>query len=569
MQARIEKLVSRFGLLRAVLPLSGAAALRDAVAGVTLASMDIPQVLGYARIAGMPAVTGLYTAFLPLVAFAFFGASRHLVVAADSATATIFASKLSSMAPIASAEYVALAGMVALLTALLLLIARVFKLGFLADFLSRTVLVGFLAGVGVQVGIAMLGDMLGLAMTSSRSTDQLAQIATHLAQANVPTLAISFVVVAAILVAKRVSPRLPVALLAVVGGIAASDVYHFAEHGIAILGPVAGGLPPFRLPAASWRQLLDLLPVAASCFVMIVAQSAAAGRVFAQRYHEDVDLNADILGLAAANTAAAFSGAFVVNGSPTQTAMADRAGSRSQFAQLVFAAVVVVVLLFFSKFLQYLPHCVLAGIVFTIAIGLINVQSLLAIRRESPGEFTLAVFTAIAVVVLGVEHGILIAVALSLLRHVRHSYRPHTMMLAPGPDGRWQPVPSQPGTQTAPGLIIYRFGADLFYANDHFFVEEVRLMIEKAPVKVRWFVVDAGAITDLDYSAARSLTDLFESLTQQNVEVVFARVTRYLRADMDRHGITEVVKPSCIFSTMHEALAVVGVAGDARAQGVI
>jgi SulP family sulfate permease len=456
-----------------------------------------------------------------------------------------------------------------LLTALLLLVARVFKLGFLADFLSRTVLVGFLAGVGVQVGIAMLGDMLGIAVSSPHSTGQVEQVVSHLGQVNLPTFAISLLVVVSILGAKRFVPRLPVPLLAVVGGIAASDLYQFSTHGIAILGPVAGGLPPLRLPHASWRQILDLLPVAASCFVMIVAQSAAAGRVFAQRYHEEVDLNADILGLAAANTVASFSGAFVVNGSPTQTAMADRAGSRSQIAQVAFAGVVVVVLLFFSKYLQYLPHCVLAGIVFTIAIGLINVQSLLAIRRESPGEFTLAIFTAIAVVVLGVEHGILIAVALSLLRHVRHSYRPHTMMLSPGPDGRWQPVPAKPGTQTAPGLIVYRFGADLFYANDHFFVEDVRQLIDRAPSKVGTFVVDASAITDLDYSAARSLTDLLEALTQRNVTVVFARVNRYLRSDMDRHGITEVIKASCIFSTLHEALAAVGVPADPRTQGVM
>jgi SulP family sulfate permease len=569
MQESPEKLATRFGLLKGILPLNRAAALRDALAGVTLASMDIPQVLGYARIAGMPAVTGLYTVFLPLVAFAFFGASRHLVVAADSATATIFASKLSTMAPIASGQYVALAGMVALLTAILLLVARIFKLGFLADFLSRTVLVGFLAGVGVQVGIAMLGDMLGIAVSSPRSTVQLEQILSRLGQVNLPTLAISAGVVVSILAAKRFIPRLPVPLLAVVGGIAASDLYDFAGHGIAILGPVAGGLPPLRLPAASWRQILDLLPVAASCFVMIVAQSAAAGRVFAQRYHENVDLNADILGLAAANTAAAFSGAFVVNGSPTQTAMADRAGTRSQFAQLVFAAVVVVVLLFFSRYLQYLPHCVLAGIVFTIAVGLINVPSLAAIRKESPGEFTLAIVTALAVVVLGVEHGILFAVALSLLRHVRHSYRPHTMMLMPGANGRWQPMPAKPGMQTAPGIIVYRFGADLFYANDHFFVEEVRLLIDQAPSKLRWFVVDAGAITDLDYSAARSLTDLFDSLKQQNIEVIFARVNRYLRSDMDRHGITQIVKASCVFSTLHEALAAVGVDSDPRANGVM
>jgi sulfate permease, SulP family len=559
MQDFLAKLAARVGMLKGVLPLSRAAAVRDALAGVQLASMDIPQVLGYARIAGMPAVTGLYTVFLPLIAFALFGASRHLVVAADSATATIFASRLSTMAPASSAEYAALAGMVALITAALLFIARIFKLGFLADFLSRTVLVGFLAGVGVQVGIAMLGDMVGLAGHAARSVDQLMLVVRESAQISVPTLGISLLVVVAILLCKRFLPRLPVPLIAVVAGIAASDLYGFAAHGIAVLGPVAGGLPPLRVPSVTWQQMLDLLPVAASCFVMIVAQSAAASRVFAERYHEPVDTNADLLGIAAANAAAAFSGAFVVNGSPTQTAMADLAGTRSQFAQLVFAAVVVVVLLFFSRYLQYLPHCILASIVFTIAVGLINLKTLFAIRRESPGEFALAVFTAAAVVLIGVEHGILVAVALSLLRHVRHSYRPHTMILAPGDDGLWVPVPAVPGIQTAPGLIIYRFGADLFYANDHFFVDDARRLIGQAPSPVRWFVIDASAITDLDYSAARSVGDLCEALKRSGIEVIFARVNRYLRSDMDRHGITPIVEERCIFGTLHEALRMAGV----------
>ena len=559
MQDFLAKPAARVGVLKGVLPLSRAAAVRDALAGVQLASMDIPQVLGYARIAGMPAVTGLYTVFLPLIAFAFFGASRHLVVAADSATATIFASRLATMAPASSAEYAALAGMVALITAALLFIARIFKLGFLADFLSRTVLVGFLAGVGVQVGIAMLGDMVGLAGHAARSVDQLMLVVRESAQISVPTLAISLLVVVAILLCKRFLPRLPVPLIAVVAGIAASDLYGFAAHGIAVLGPVAGGLPPLRVPSVTWQQMLDLLPVAASCFVMIVAQSAAASRVFAERYHETVDTNADLLGIAAANAAAAFSGAFVVNGSPTQTAMADLAGTRSQFAQLVFAAVVVVVLLFFSRYLQYLPHCILASIVFTIAVGLINLKTLFAIRRESPGEFALAVFTAAAVVLIGVEHGILVAVALSLLRHVRHSYRPHTMILAPGDDGLWVPVPAVPGIQTAPGLIIYRFGADLFYANDHFFVDDTRRLIGQAPSPVRWFVIDASAITDLDYSAARSVGDLCEALKRSGIEVIFARVNRYLRSDMDRHGITPIVEERCIFGTLHEALRMAGV----------
>jgi high affinity sulfate transporter 1 len=546
-------------VLKGVLPLGRAAAARDALAGVQLASMDIPQVLGYARIAGMPAVTGLYTVFLPLVAFAFFGASRHLVVAADSATATIFASRLSTMAPASSAEYAALAAMVALLTAALLLVARIFKLGFLADFLSRTVLVGFLAGVGVQVGIAMLGDMVGVSGHATRSVDQLLLVVREAAHVHLPTLAISVLVVVAILVCKRFWPRLPVPLIAVVGGIAASDLLNFAAHGISILGPVEGGLPPLRIPSVTWQQMLDLVPVAASCFVMIVAQSAAASRVFAERYHEPVDNNADLLGIAAANAAAAFSGAFVVNGSPTQTAMADRAGTRSQFAQLVFAVVVVAVLLFFSRYLQFLPHCILASIVFAIAVGLVDLRALVAIRGESPGEFALAVFTAAAVVLIGVEHGILVAVAVSLLRHVRHSYRPHTMVLAPGDDGMWVPVPAVPGIETAPGLIVYRFGADLFYANDHFFADDARRLIDRAPSAVRWFVVDASAITDLDYSAARSVGDLCAALKHSGIDVIFARVNRYLRSDMDRHGITPIVEERCIFSTLHEALLAAGV----------
>ncbi|PAJ77484.1 SulP family inorganic anion transporter [Burkholderia ubonensis] len=561
---------SGVSLLKGILPIKRGTAIRDVLAGISLAFMDIPQVLGYARIAGMPAVTGLYTVFLPLVAFAIFGASRHLVVAADSATATIFASRVSAMAPLGSTEYVTLAAMVALLTAAMLLLARIFRLGFLADFLSRTVLVGFLAGVGVQLSIAMLGDMLGMAVPapSSRSVAQLEYVVTHLARTHLPTLALAALVVGAILGCKRVLPRVPMPMIAVAGSIAASRAFDFSAHGVAVLGPVAGGLPALRIPAVTWQQLLDLVPVAASCFVMIIAQSAAAARVFAQQYREAVDTDADILGLAAANAAAAFSGTFVVNGSPTQTAMADGAGTRSQVGQLAFAAVVVVVLLFLSPLLQYLPHGVLAAIVFTIALGLINVQSLRAIRRESPGEFTLALVTAAAVVMIGVEQGILLAVALSLMRHVRHSYRPHTMVLEPAAgDGRWLPVPARPGAMTAPGLIVYRFGSDLFYANDHQFAEEVAALVDAAPVAPRWFIIDAGAITDVDYSAARTVSDLVRSLRARGIGVIFGRVNRYLRADMERHGIAAIVGASCIFATLHEALAAAGVQPEAHEPG--
>ena len=538
-------------------PLSRGGAVRDAIAGLTLASMNIPQVLGYTRIAGTPVVTGLYTVLLPLIMFAIFGSSRHLVVAADSATAAIFSSGLSGMAPHASVKYMTLVGMVALLTAALLLLARIFKLGFLADFLSRTVLVGFLTGVGFQVGIAMLGDMVGIPVHANKTIDQLQQVIDGLLQVNFPTLGISALVVSCILGFRHFLPRLPVPLFAVLAGIGASYAYDFTNHGIAVIGPVPGGLPSLAFPAVSWDELLKLVPITLSCFVIIIAQSAATSRVFAARHHERVDEDADILGLSAANAAAALSGAFVVNGSPTQTAMADAAGARSQVAQLVFVGIVVLVLLFFTGPLQYLPRSVLAGIVFTIAVGLIDLRSLRDIRSESPGEFKLAIVTAAVVALVGVEHGILLAIALSLLRHVRHSYRPHTMVLAPDEAGRWLPVSATPGLETEPGLVVYRFGADLFYANDNRFADEVRALIEHAPTPVHWFVVDASAMTDIDYSAARSLHDLCDDLKRCGITLVFGRVNAYLRADMDRHCITSAIGEKFIFSTLHEALSAV------------
>ena len=529
--------------------------MRDVLAGLTLASMNIPQVLGYTRIAGTPVVTGLYTVLLPPVAFAVFGSSRHLVVAADSATAAIFSSSLSQMAVPASEKYMALVSMVTLLTAGFLLLARILKLGFLADFLSRTVLVGFLTGVGIQVGMAMLGDMLGITVHSRRTLIQASEILQGLAQVSIPTLWLSALVAGSILLGNRVAPRLPVSLVAVVGAIAASAAFRFAERDIAVIGPVPGGLPAIGLPEVTWSEALALLPVAASCFVVIVAQSAATSRVFALRYRERVDEDADILALSAANAAAAVSGAFVVNGSPTQTAMADRAGARSQLAQQVFAGIVLLVLLALTGPLEYLPRCVLAAIVLTIAVGMIDTTGLRDIRRESPGEFYLAVVTTAVVVTIGVEQGILLAIALSLFRHVRHSYRPHTMVLAPDATGRWAPMPATPGAETEPGLVIYRFGADLFYANDHRFTDDVRTLVEHAPTPVRWFIVDADAITDIDYSAARSIRELLDDLARQRVGMIFARVSPYLRSDMDRHGITAALGEAQVFTTLHEAVA--------------
>jgi MFS superfamily sulfate permease-like transporter len=223
-------------------------------------------------------------------------------------------------------------------------------------------------------------------------------------------------------------------------------------------------------------------------------------------------------------------------------------------AQLVFAAAVFVVSMFLTGPLQYLPRCVLASIVFTIAVGMIDVRGLIDILRESRGEFYLAIFTAAAVPAFGVEQGVLLAIVLSLIRHVRHSYRPHTMVLVPGETGRWVQAPAAAGTQTEPGLIVHRFGADLFYANADRFADEARALVESAPEPVRWFIVDADAVADLDYSAARTVRDLVGYLFSKNVSVAFARVSTFLHADLDRHGITAMLGEARIFVTLHEAI---------------
>jgi MFS superfamily sulfate permease-like transporter len=290
---------------------------------------------------------------------------------------------------------------------------------------------------------------------------------------------------------------------------------------------------------------------------MIVAQSAATARAYASRHRESLDENADLLGLAAANAAAALSGTFVVNGSPTQTAMVERSGGRSQVAPLATAGVVACLLLFLTGPLQYLPRCVLGAIVFTIAAGLVDLRGLRDIRRESPGEYRLALGTAAVVVSIGVEQGILLAMGLSLLRHVRHSYRPHTAVLVGEGAGHWRPSPAVPGAQSGPGLVIFQFGASLFYANAGRFAEDVSGLIGRAPSPVRWLVVDAGAITSVDYTAARVLRALQDDLIRGGVTLFFVHAQASLRSDLDRHGLTAVIGADRMFDALHEALAAI------------
>jgi len=548
-------------LFRGMRPIRRAGAVRDALAGVVLAAMDIPQVLGYAKIAGMPVVTGLYSLMLPLIAFAAFGSSRSLVVAADSATAAIFAGGMSNAPNPGRIPYVLLAGVVALMTAAMLLLARLLRLGFIADFLSRTVLVGFLAGVGVQVGISVLSQMLGVPVDSRRPVVELWEVLRGLPHAQLPTVAVSALVLGFALALRQFAPKVPGALVAVVAAIAASAWLDFAGHGIAIIGHVAGGLPHLAIGdlvslRSITRQEFDLLvTVSASCAVMIITQSAATARIYAVKHNQEVNENNDLFGLSAANAAAALSGGFVVNGSPTQTAMMESAGGQSQVAQGATAITVGMVLLFLTGPLQFLPTCVLGVLVFMVALHLVDLKALSDIRKESQQEYALALATAVVVVLVGVEQGIVLAMVVSLLRVVQHSYHPHTGVLVADASGIWKLIPVRSGVVTEPGLVLYRFGAALFYANAARFLEEVTCVIQPLPSAVRWVVVDAEAITHVDYTAARVVLGLKKILTEAGVELAFARVPWDLRSDLDRHHLTEAIGQVQIFSRLHDAIA--------------
>jgi high affinity sulfate transporter 1 len=548
-----------------LLPVRRSEVAGDVLAGITLAAVSIPVSLGYAKIAGMPVVTGLYTLLLPMAVFAIFASSRHLVVGADSATAAILAAALAGLAAAGSPQYVRLAGLAALLTGGLLLLARLARLGFLANFLSRTVLIGFLTGVGIQVAAGQLPDMLGVPATGKSTPAKLVDIVRALPQVHGADVAVSAGVIVIVLAARWAGRRIPGLLIAVIVAIIVSRAAGLAGHGLAVLGPVPRGLPHLGLPALGWHDATALIGTAASLFVVILAQSAATSRAYAGKYEEAFSQDADLVGLGAANVAAALSGAFVVNGSPTQTQVADSAGGRSQLTQLTTSAAVLIVLLLLTGPLASLPIAALAAIVFLIAAGLIDVtgmRRILACRRL---EFAIALLTAAAVVVLGVEEGIVLAVVASVIDHLRHSYNPRNSVLVKSPAGHWQPVPALPGARTEPGLVIYRFGTSLYYANASRLIDDVMALAGQAS-PLRWMVLDCAAIGDVDYTAAAVLTRVIEHLRKRHIRLAVSSVLGPVREQLDRYGISAALGPGAYYDTPGEALeafhAAEGVAGE-------
>ncbi|HKE99796.1 MAG TPA: SulP family inorganic anion transporter [Actinomycetes bacterium] len=533
----------------------------DVVAGITLAALAIPEVMGYTKIAGMPVITGLYTMLLPVIAFALLGSSRHLVVGADSATAAIMFAGITSLGisglQPATPQWVALAALSALMTAGLLWLARVARLGFLADFLSRTVLVGFLTGVGIQVATGQVGGMLGIPEQTSSvaffsgNLIEFFKTLGHIGQASWQTVLVSACVLALLVVFERWVKTIPGGLVAVVGAIVASWALDLQAHHVSTLGPVPGGLPSIGLPSGlTYEDAVQLLPTAISMFLVVLAQSAATSRAYAVKYNERFQENTDLVGLGLANITAGLSGTFVVNGSPTKTEMVDEADSHTQVAQLTTAVVVALVLLFLTRPLQYMPNAVLSSVVFLIGVKLIAVRGMRAIYGLRRDEFWVALVTALVVIGLGVEQGIILAIVLSLLVHVKRHYAPHDAVVRWDEQGQRTLAEPVPGAVTEPGLIIYRFAVGIFYANAERLSEEVMSLVN-VPDPPRWFVLHAEAIDDVDYTGAQTLLELAGQLQERGIIVAVAEASADVRRQLDRFGLTDKLGPDRYFDSLH------------------
>ncbi len=540
--------------MQGVLPIDASRIPTELIAGLTLAALAIPEVMGYTKIAGTPVIFGLYTILIPMALFALFGSSRHLVVGADSATAAILAAGLVGLAATGSDEYVALCAVLAFMAAGFLILARIIGLGFLADFLSRTVLVGFLTGVGLQVALGEISGMLGLKGGGHGTLEKIWSDIQQIEQVNLYALATALAVLVVIVGSKKLSKKIPGALIAVIGAIVASWALKLGDH-MHVLGAVPSGLPHIGLPEVkwSWELIGKLLPTAFAMFVVILAQSAATSRAYAARYNERFSEDTDLVGLGLANIGAGLSGTFVVNGSPTKTQMVDGAGGRSQLSLLFTVAIVLLVLLFLTGPLAFMPDAVLSAVVFLIGIDLIDIKGMKNIYAQRRSEFWVALITTLMVVFVGVEQGIILAIVLSLIDHTRRGYRPKNVAMVPADSGALNAQPIATRAQALPGLLIYRFTHSMYYANAEQLSEEITDLANNSEPPLRWLCLDASAVDDVDYSAADTLRSLFTILKDKGIRLVVAQVLDDVREE-SRYNLRQLFGEDAFYDTLDDVM---------------
>jgi sulfate permease, SulP family len=540
----------------------------DVVAGVTVAAYLVPQVMAYAEVAGLPAVVGLWAVLVSLLVYAAVGSSRQLSVGPESTTALLTATVVAPMAVGDPARYAALAAALALVVGALCLLAWALRLGFVADLLSKPVLVGYLAGVGVLVIVGQLGKVTGVQVEGDTVVSQLESFVRGLGTMHGPTVLLSSAVLVLLFVGTRVFPRAPVPLAVMLLAVLATTVLDLREDGVQVVGEVATGLPRPGLPAVSAADLAALLLPAVGVMVVAYTDNVLTARAFAARNGYRIDANQELLALGGANLAAGFTRTFPVSSSGSRTVVGDALGSRSQLHSLVAVLLVVVTLFVGGPLLAAFPIAALGAIVIWAATRLIEVGEFRRIARFRRSELILALATTAAVLAVDILYGVLIAVALSILDLLRRVARPHDGILgyAPGVAGMHD-IDDYPDARTVPGLVVYRYDAPLCFANSEDFARRALASVELAGPDTEWFVLNAEANTELDLTSADALDGLREELGRRGIVFGMARVKQDLRAELAAAGLVGRIGEDWIFPTLPTAVAAYVAAYSARHGG--
>lgn len=528
----------------------------DLIAGVTLAAVILPIAMAYGQLAGLPPIAGVYASILPLVAYALFGPSRLLVLGPDTSTAALVAAAVLPLAGGNAAHAMSLAAALALLVGVFSLIASATRLGFVADFLSKPILIGYINGLALSVIAGQLGKVFGVSIRSGDSFRQIAELITKLPQTNLPTLAIGAGVMALIIVLRRVAPRVPAPLIAVVGATLVASIFQLDARGVATIGAIPAGLPAPRIPSVSLSELGDMLPDALGITLLTFSDTILNARTFATRNGYSVDANHELIGLGVGNIAAGLTQGFAISASGTRTAVNEAAGGRTQLAGVTAAVTLGVILLFLTGPMSRFPVAALGGALIAVILTLLDFSAFHQLYHLRLPEFAVALVTLLGVLTVGLLPGLAIAVALSFLLVLARAVRPHDAVLGktPGLDG-YHDIEDYPESERAPGLLIYRFDGPLFFANTSRFKSRVIGLAEAQDPPLRWFILDAEAITDVDSTALEALEDVRRHLTGQGAVVAIARAKSTIRERMERAGLVAAIGADHLYPSIRTAVA--------------
>ena len=532
---------------------------RDLVAGIVLTALLVPAGMGYAEASGLPAIYGLYATIVPLVVYALVGPSRILVLGPDSSLAPLIAAAILPLAAGSEAEAVAMAGMLAIFSGLLCMLAGFARFGFIADLLSKPVRYGYMNGIALTVLLSQLPKLFGFSVDAEGVIPQARALVRGVAdgETNGVALVIGVACLAVILGFKRWRPKIPGVLVAVVGATAAVGVFGLAErYGLSVVGTLPKGLPSFQLPSVPADDLGALVAGAIGIALVSFADTSVLSRTFAIRGGYRVDPNQELVALGAANAAAGLFSGFSVSSSSSRTPVAEAAGARTQLTGLVGALAIALMLLLFPNLVRNLPNSALAAVVITAAIGLIEAKGVRKLYRVHKTEFALSIVCFLGVAVLGVIEGIFIAIALALLDFIRRAWRPYDAVLGRVDNVKgYHDVTRYPDAKRIPGLVLFRWDAPLFFANAEVFADRLRSAIASSPTPARWVVVAAEPVTDLDTTAADVLRDLDAELAAEGVDLRFAEMKDPVKDRLKRYALYERFGDDHFFPTVGAAVS--------------